>query len=180
MAKQGFCCATNEPGLAFVAAKFDGLAGMAWDAIAVDNLPTPFGQLAAANSACTANPVFAFWLNRDAATYKTKGGELTLFRPPLPPSPRSGEGEGELSLRCGMDPAHYSGPISWVGLTSSTYWMFNIDGLSVAGKPFLGNVAAIADTGTSLLVGKKSIVRSSTPRSPFLVPIRPGMCGFLC
>lgn len=138
VAQQGFCCATKEPGIAFVAAKFDGLAGMAWDSISVDHLPTPFGQVAA-SAACQANPVFAFWLNRDTKTYKINGGELSL---------------------CGTDPAHYSGDIQWVGLTNTTYWMFKMGGLAVGGKPVAGlsNVNVIADTGTSLLVASPSII----------------------
>jgi len=135
VAKQGLGCATSEPGLAFVAAKFDGLAGMAWDSISVDQLPTPFGQLA--NTTSCPSSVFSFWLNRDPKTYATKGGELTL---------------------CGTDASHYTGNINWVGLTDKTYWKFNIDSLSVGGTQYLGAVGAIADTGTSLLVGSKDVI----------------------
>jgi cathepsin D len=135
----GFGCATKEPGLAFVAAKFDGILGMGYDSISVDKLQTPFTCLMnEASSACKANPVFAFYLNRDPTTGQPTGGELTI---------------------CGTDSSHYTGAINWVPITKQGYWQFNADSVSVGSQTVTtGGFAAIADTGTSLLVGPKTEV----------------------
>lgn len=63
VANQGFACATAEPGLAFVAAKFDGILGMGYERISVDNLTTPFQALMMNKTLCPQG-VFSFWLSR--------------------------------------------------------------------------------------------------------------------
>jgi len=132
---QGFACATQEPGLAFVAAKFDGILGMGWDTISVDHLMQPMDQIFANTQLCPM-PVFAFWLNRD--THGAQGGEMTL---------------------CGMDSAHYTGDIAWEPLTKTDYWRIQMGGLAIGSTQIAGNVSAIVDTGTSLLAGPVAAVR---------------------
>jgi hypothetical protein len=50
------------------------------------------------------NNLFAFWLNRDL-NGQSVGGEITFG---------------------GMDPAHYSGEITYAPLTAETYWQFEV------------------------------------------------------
>lgn len=132
--QQDFAEATKEPGMAFVMAKFDGILGMGYPNIAKNGLRPVFNQLVDQGKV---NPVFAFWLNRDASG--VKGGELTL---------------GDL------DKDHYTGKITYVPVTKQGYWQFDMNGIDIGGS----NVAckdkcqAIADTGTSLIVGPKDEV----------------------
>jgi cathepsin D len=127
---QGFACATEEPGLSFVAAQFDGILGMGWDSISVDKLPQPMDQIFADKANCP-QAVFAFWLNRDV-NGSTVGGEMTL---------------------CGTDTAHYTGSIAWEPLKSEDYWRITLGGLSVKNTQITGAMDAIVDTGTSLMAG---------------------------
>jgi len=153
---QGFACATAEPGLAFVLAKFDGILGMAWDSISVDKIAQPMDQIF--NHPDCKDQLFAFWLNRDQDSSKG-GGEMTL---------------------CGMDPKHYTGDIFYENLTATDYWRINIGGLTVGDTQIVGDTTpAIVDTGTSLLVGPTDQVEQiQTIIGGF--PIAPGEYVVLC
>uniref|UniRef100_A0AC35UCP4 Peptidase A1 domain-containing protein n=1 Tax=Rhabditophanes sp. KR3021 TaxID=114890 RepID=A0AC35UCP4_9BILA len=133
---QGFAEATAEPGLAFVAAKFDGILGMGWDTISVDKLNQPMDQIFANKAICN-NALFAFWLNRDLNN-NVAGGEMTL---------------------CDLDPKHYTGTIAYEPLTAEDYWRINISGVKVGSTVVAtGPVSGIVDTGTSLLTGPTAAV----------------------
>jgi len=128
IANQQFVETTDEPGLTWIVAQFDGIMGMGWPAIAQGIVPTVFDN---AVSQKLVDPIFSFYLNRNANA--TDGGELTLG---------------------GTDMNHYTGDITYAPLTSKTYWRFRQDGFAVGTDKTSfcsGGCDVIADTGTSLI-----------------------------
>ncbi len=137
--KQTFAEATNEPGISFVMAKFDGLCGMAFQQISVDGVVPPFYNMV--SQGLVQEKAFGFWLN---------------------PVQGNGQPGGEMTLG-GTDPAHYTGPFTTIPLVSDTYWAFSMTDIMLGGSS-LGvctgpkGCIGIADTGTSLLAGPTAVV----------------------
>jgi hypothetical protein len=102
---------------------FDGICGMGFQTISVDDLPPVFNALVAQGQ--VTDPVFAFYLESTG-----NDGELTLG---------------------GVDTTHYTGQLTWVPLSSDTYWETPLSQWSVNGKPMTTTTKAVFDTGTSLL-----------------------------
>mmetsp|Transcript_26124 Transcript_26124/g.42045 ORF Transcript_26124/g.42045 Transcript_26124/m.42045 type:complete len:371 (-) Transcript_26124:190-1302(-) len=128
--KQVFAEATNEPGISFKVAKFDGICGMAFQSISVDGVtPVWYGLLDQSDS-----KVFAFYLG---STNKQQQSEMLIG---------------------GIDEKHYTGDITYVPLTSKTYWQFKVDSMTVGSDVNEQNFQAIADTGTSLMAGPSPVM----------------------
>jgi len=141
-----FAEAVKEPGVAFLAGKFDGILGFGYPQISVNHIP-PFFQRAV-ETGKIAKAEFAFYLAKDATA--SPGGELTLG---------------------GVDSKYYTGDFTYTPVTIPGYWQFGVQSLTVGGTSVATNLKAIADTGTSLLTGPKTAVASLVKMIPGLTPV---------
>jgi len=130
---QVFAEATQEPGLTFVAAKFDGILGLAFQSISVDHVTPVFYNMI--SQGLVSQQLFSVWMSQtDGAN---PGGEL-LFG--------------------AIDSSRYTGSLTYVPLTAETYWEFHMDDFQESGSSLgwcstSSPCKAIADTGTSLITG---------------------------
>merc|ERR1719412_2695968 len=128
---QTFAEATHEPGLAFLAAKFDGILGMAFPGISVLGVTPVFNTMV--EQGVVEAPVFSFWLNRNPD--EDLGGVMVLG---------------------GSDASLYEGEMTYIDVNAANYWQITMDGLGIADNDQLGckgGCVGIVDTGSSLLVG---------------------------
>jgi len=145
---QTFAEALHEPGIAFVAAKFDGILGLAYSSISVDNVTPVWYNIL--SQGLVSQPIFSFWLSQNPSD--SLGGELVLG---------------------GVDSSRYTGDFSYAPLTSDTYWQFDLADAQVGGTSLgwcsSGPCKAICDSGTSLIVGPKKTWMLSTSNSAQLL-----------
>ncbi|MGH0122618.1 UNVERIFIED_CONTAM: hypothetical protein FKN15_029047 [Acipenser sinensis] len=99
---QVFGEAIKQPGVAFIAAKFDGILGMAYPKIAVDEVTPVFDNIMSQKK--VEKNVFSFYLNRNPDTQP--GGELLLG---------------------GTDPKYYTGEFNYLNITRQAYWQIHMD-----------------------------------------------------
>ncbi|XP_040197509.1 cathepsin E-like [Rana temporaria] len=127
---QDFGESINEPGKTFVLAKFDGVLGLGYPALAAGNAKPVFDRMMELQQ--VDKSIFSFHLNKDDDFQY--GGELILG---------------------GIDDTLYKGPIHWINITKKGYWQIKLENIKVNGKvQFCPNgCEAIVDSGTSLITG---------------------------
>lgn len=121
-------------GLAYSLGKFDGILGLGFTSISIDNTITVFENAMKQN--VVDQPMFAFYLGDNA------DGELTFG---------------------GYDASKFEGSLETIPLESATYWEIALDSVSAGDYKSAPNAdgsvtTGIVDSGTSLLVGPKAEV----------------------
>lgn len=119
-------------GLAYSVGKFDGILGLAFPSISVDSAPTVFGDMV--KQGLVSDSVFAFYLS------KTSGSD------------------GELSIG-GIDSTKYTGSLTYIPLSSETYWEVPLSSMTIGGSKVTTATKAVLDTGTSILAGPSAEVK---------------------
>jgi len=121
--------------LGYYMAYFDGILGLGFDRISVNQVPTPVENLV--NQGQIDRGVFAFYL------------EDTLADP---------DDIGSLIIG-GIEESHYSGPLHSAPVIREAYWEVRLDQVNLGGTHLLaGQSSVILDSGTSLIVGPKRLV----------------------
>jgi hypothetical protein len=121
-------------GMAYALGKFDGILGLGFTAISIDNTPTVFEN--AINQGKVDQPIFSFYLGD--------------------------HGPGELTFG-GYDESKFEGDdLTFVKLDAATYWQIALDAVSAGDYNRDGSeekITAIVDSGTSLITGPKDDIR---------------------
>mmetsp|Transcript_33110 Transcript_33110/g.47005 ORF Transcript_33110/g.47005 Transcript_33110/m.47005 type:complete len:376 (+) Transcript_33110:427-1554(+) len=117
-------------GLAYSIGKFDGILGLAFSSISIDNTPTVFENAIKQN--IVQQPIFSFYLGDN--------------------------GPGELTFG-GYDPSKFEGDLKFVKLDAATYWQITLDAVTAGDDykaPTDKPITAIVDSGTSLMTGPRA------------------------
>ncbi|KAJ3409276.1 Vacuolar protease A [Chytridiales sp. JEL 0842] len=124
---QDFGESVKQPGITFVAGRFDGILGLGYDNIAVNRVVPPFYNMI--NNNLLDEPIFAAYM-ADAADGGI-GGEISFG---------------------GVNHDYYTGSISWAPVVRKGYWEVAIGDFQMGGNALniTARTAAI-DTGTSLI-----------------------------
>ncbi|XP_040909381.1 pepsin A-like [Toxotes jaculatrix] len=109
----------------------DGILGLAFQSIASDDVVPVFYNMV--NQGLVSQAMFSVYLSDDGQ----QGSEVVFG---------------------GVDSSHYTGQITWIPLTSASYWQIKMDSVTINGEIVAcsGGCQAIIDTGTSLIVGPNS------------------------
>ncbi|XP_061445969.1 cathepsin D-like [Rhineura floridana] len=152
---QTFGEATDLPGLVFVAAKFDGIMGLAYPTISVNNVTPPFDNMM--REKLLKKNVFSFHLCNTDSISQNNGGEVVFG---------------------GINHNAYEGKLHYIPVSRKAYWQIKMDKISVdkqsKGKKCWpwnlfnkdnsvqlckDSCQGIVDTGTSLITGPSDDIR---------------------
>jgi saccharopepsin len=121
---QEFAISTEEPGLAFVAGKFDGILGLAYDTISVNHATPPFFKMV--DQKLVGKSLFGVYMGST-----TTGGDITFGA---------------------TNPNFYTGEITYFPVVSRGYWELALDSVLIGDEVITSGVQRAAiDTGTSLI-----------------------------
>ncbi|KAG1449467.1 hypothetical protein G6F56_008633 [Rhizopus delemar] len=116
-------------------AHFDGIFGLGYDTISVQQTIPPFYNMA--NRGLIDQNVFSFWLNNVTSGEEESGGELVFG---------------------GTNPDHFVGEISWSPVTRKGYWEIELENTKFNNETMnMGAIGAAIDTGTSLLIAPTAV-----------------------
>jgi len=108
---------------------YDGLIGMAYQSLAVDNTP-PLIQVLSSSGVL-------------------ESGTFSMYL--------TSEDEGSVMFLGGVDMDYAAGEFTYIPLISETYYMIQLDQLSIEGQDVLsGPVTAIVDSGTTTIAGPQA------------------------
>jgi hypothetical protein len=113
----------------------DGIMGLGWPALAVDNVVPPMQNLISSLD----KPLFTVWLDRIKS-------QISMGGP------------GGVITYGALDSTNCDSTWNYVTLSSKTYWQFPITGFSVGSYSSMQSQQAISDTGTSWLGGPQNNV----------------------
>uniref|UniRef100_A0A8C6XN84 Peptidase A1 domain-containing protein n=1 Tax=Naja naja TaxID=35670 RepID=A0A8C6XN84_NAJNA len=136
---QTFAEATDLPGLVFVAAKFDGIMGLGYPSISVNNIIPPFDNMMKAK--LLKNNVFSFHLCKYGPTSQQDNGGEVIF--------------GGINHNAYVGKLHYI-PVS----RKKTCWPWDLFETTNSSTLCKNSCQGIVDTGTSLITGPSADIKA--------------------
>ncbi|XP_059508479.1 cathepsin E-B-like isoform X2 [Stegostoma tigrinum] len=128
-----------EPGSTFTLAHFDGILGLGYPSLAEGGAVPVFDRMM--YQGLLDKPMFSILINREMDS--ENGGELILG---------------------GIDHSRYTGKINWVRVSQQGYWQIEVQTIKYHDTIICQkHCSAIVDTGTSLIAGPYSAIRSMFP-----------------
>jgi len=128
-----FVEATDEVDLDLDSSMFDGIMGLGFPSISVLGMQWELFRGMKEQNPKLKHGMFSFWLSRGASPVKKFGGLLMIG---------------------GYDERYFTGDLLWVPIKPPGYWQFALDEVQIGPYQMkLKTGTAIADTGTSLIIG---------------------------